>query len=197
MNKMKKKNKTQLFNEGKRLISEGGLLGGLEMIEEASAAGSVKASGFLAFGFYVGRDGIPRDYVMAEKYLLVFVSQASPNNPDYADAHRFLGCIYGFGEAGKKDIKKALYHFKISAEHGDMIAEYYHGLLTEKRDDRQIKWILMPLILSVISGISWLSFRYGFNQTLGTIISVVITVAIVLVYVYHDKKEWLDIQQEK
>jgi len=194
---MKKKNKTQLFNEGKRLISEGGLLGGLEMIEEASAAGSVKASGFLAFGFYVGRDGIPRDYVMAEKYLLVFVSQASPNNPDYADAHRFLGCIYGFGEAGKKDIKKALYHFKISAEHGDMIAEYYHGLLTEKRDDRQIKWILMPLILSVIFGLSWLSFRYGFNQTLGTIISVVITVAIVLVYVYHDKKEWLDIQQEK
>jgi len=134
---------------------------------------------------------------MAEKYLQVFVSQASPNNPDYADAHRFLGCIYGFGEAGKKDIKKALYHFKISAEHGDMIAEYYHGLLTEKRDDRQIKWILMPLILSVIFGLSWLSFRYGFNQTLGTIISVVITVAIVLVYVYHDKKEWLDIQQEK
>ena len=194
---MKKKNKTQLFNEGKRLISEGGLLGGLEMIEEASAAGSVKASGFLAFGFYVGRDGIPRDYVMAEKYLLVFVSQASPNNLDYADAHRFLGCIYGFGESGKKDIKKALYHFKISAEHGDMIADYYHGLLTEKRDDRQIKWILMPLILSVILGISWLSFRYGFSQTLCGIISVVITIAIVLVFVYHDKDEWLDIQQEK
>jgi len=194
---MKKKNKTQLFNEGKRLISEGCLLGGLEMIEEASAAGSVKASGFLAFGFYVGRDGIPRDYVMAEKYLQVFVSQASPNNPDYADAHRFLGCIYGFGETGKKDIKKALHHFKISAEHGDMIAEYYHGLLTEKRDDRQIKWILMPLILSVIFGLAWLSFRYGFSQTLCGIISVVITVAIVLVYVYHDKKEWLDIQQEK
>jgi len=60
------------------LIEEGGLLGGLQMVEKASELGSVKASAFLGFGFYVGRDGLPQDYVLARKYLEVFISQASP-----------------------------------------------------------------------------------------------------------------------
>ena len=70
--------KTQLFKEGRKLIEEGGLLGGLQMVEKASELGSVKASAFLGFGFYMGRDGLPQDYVLARKYLEVFISQASP-----------------------------------------------------------------------------------------------------------------------
>lgn len=125
----------------------GDTLVGVQMLEEASAAGSVNASAFLAFGFYVGRDGLPCDKVMAEKYLNVFIGQAGHNNKDLADAHCFLGCIYYFGEAGKKNIGKAIYHFKESAERGNPIGEHYYKLATTKRDNRILKWVLMPVIL--------------------------------------------------
>ena len=184
--------KTQFFKEGRELIEEGGLLGGLQMVEKASELGSVKASAFLGFGFYVGRDGLPKDYVMARKYLQVFVSQGSPGNPDYADAHCFLGCMYAYGEGGKKDIKKALSHFKESAEHGNSIAAYYHNKITDKRDDRHLKWLVMPLVFGVIFGFAVLSAFCGFNQTLGRILSIVIVIVISLFYIFHAKKTWLD-----
>jgi hypothetical protein len=188
--------KTKIFKEGLELIEEGGLLGGLQMVEKASELGSVKASAFLGFGFYVGRDGLPKDYVLARKYLEVFVSQASPGNPDYADAHCFLGCIYAFGEGVRKDTKKALSHFKESAEHGNSIAAYYHNKITDKRDDRYLKWLVMPLIFSVIFGFAALSVFCGLNQTLSGILSTVIVIAIVLVYIFSAKKTWLDIPEE-
>ena len=190
-------NNRQLLKEGKELIEMGNLLGGLLMIEEASANGSITASSFLGFGFYIGKYGLPNDYVMAERYLLFFISQASPNNPDYSEAHFFLGCIYSRGEAGKKDIKKALYHYKISAELGHPIAEYYHNKITDKRGDRRLKWIVMPLIFLCIFGVSWLSSQYGLNQTLGGLISVILTIVIVLVFIYYDKKDWLDLPKPK
>ena len=188
--------KTQLFKDGKELIEEGGLLGGLQLVEKASELGSVKASAFLGVGFYIGRDGLPQDYVLARKYLQIFVSQASPGNPDYADAHCFLGCMYAFGEGGRKDIKKALSHYKESAEHGNPIAAYYHNKITDKRDDRYLKWLVMPLILFVIAGLAALSAFCGLNQTLGGVLSTVIVIAIVAVYIIRAKKTWLDIPEK-
>lgn len=188
--------KTQLFKEGRELIEEGGLLGGLQLVEKASEMGSVKASAFLGFGFYVGRDGLPQDYTLARKYLEVFVSQASPGNPDYADAHCFLGCIYAFREAEVKDIKKALSHFQESAEHGNAIAAYYHNKITDKRDDRHLKWVVMPLIFGVIIGFAALSVFCGLNETLSLILSTVIVIAIALAYIFRAKKTWLDIPEE-
>lgn len=188
--------KTQLFKEGRKLIEEGGLLGGLQMVEKASELGSVKASAFLGFGFYVGRDGLPQDYVLARKYLEVFVSQASPGNPDYAEAHCFLGCIYAFGEGVRKDTKKALAHFKESAEHCNAIAAYYHNKITDKRDDRRLKWVVMPLIFVVIFGFAALAVFCGLNQTLNVILSTVIVIAIALFYIFHAKKSWLDIPEK-
>lgn len=188
-------NKTQIFQDGRELIEEGGLLGGLQLEEKASEMGSVKASAFLGFGFYVGRDGLPQNYVLARKYLEVFVSQASPGNPDYADAHCFLGCIYAFGEGVRKDTKKALAHFKEGAEHGNSIAAYYHNQITDKRDDRHLKWVVMPLIFGVIFGFAALSVFCGLNETLSRILSIVIVIAIALVFIFRAKKTWLDIPE--
>jgi hypothetical protein len=190
-------NKSQLYKEGRELIEDGGLLGGLQMVEKASEMGSVKASAFLGFGFYVGRDGLPRDYVLAEKYLKAFVSQASPGNPDYAEAQCFLGCIYAFKEAGRKDTKKALEHFEEAARHGNPIAAYYHNRVTDKRDDRILKWVVMPLILGTIFFFSWLSAEHGFNSTLGGIMSVVSTICIAAGYILLSKRTWLDVPEEK
>lgn len=184
-------NKTELYKDAKELIEEGGLLGGLQLMEEASDAGSIKATGFLAFGFYVGKNGLPQDYLLAEKYLLRFVEQASPKNPDYAEAHCALGCIYYFGNAGKKDIKKAIIHFKESAELGNLIAESYHSKATDKRDDRRLKWIYMPLIIGVIIIGSALTAFLGWNSTLTFIISFVIVIGLVLLYLHNSKKLWI------
>ena len=169
--------KLSLFNEGKRLIALGDSMLGVQMLEEASAAGSVKASAFLGFGFYVGRDGLPCDKGMAEKYLNRFVSQASPSNRDIAEAHCFLGCICYFGEAGKEDIKKAIYHFKESAERENLLGEYYHDLATSKREDRILKWVLMPVIIFIIIVAASFSDSLGWNENL---VSVVITAIILL-----------------
>ena len=139
---------------------------------------------------------MPRDYVRAEKYLQRFVDQAKSDNPDYAEAHFFLGCIYRSGEAGKKDIKKALHHFKIGAEHNHLIAEYYYNKMTAKQDDRRLKWIVMPLILFVIAAFAVLSAFVGFNRTLGGILSVVIAIAILVVYIIRAKKSRLDIPEK-
>jgi hypothetical protein len=181
-------NKTQLFNEGRELIEEGCLLGGLQMVEEASAAGSVKASTFLGFGFYVGRDGLPKDYTLAEKYLNAFVSQASPNHRDIADAHCFLGCIHYFGETGKKNMKKALYHFKEAAEKGNSIAQNYYEMVSDKRSTRILKWLVMPLIFLVITGIVLLSDHFGWNGRVVDIVTPIIVIAIVLAFVFHEVK---------
>ena len=194
--KESQESKAQLYKDGRELIEEGGLLGGLQMVEKASELGSVKASAFLGFGFYVGRDGLPQDYVLARKYLEVFISQASPGNPDYAEAHCFLGCIYAFGVGVKKDTKKALAHFKESAEHGNSIAAYYHNKITDKRDDRRLKWVVMPLIFGVIFGFAALAVFCGLNQTLSVILSTVIVIAIALAYIFHAKKTWLDIPEK-
>jgi len=170
------------------LIEEGGLLGGLQMVEEASAAGSVKASAFLGFGFYVGRDGLPKDYTLAEKYLKVFISQASPTNKDIDDAHCFLGCIYYFGETGKKDVKKALYHFKQAAERGNPIAQNYYETVSDKRSTRILKWLVMPLIFIVIGGIVLLSNHFGWNGLVMDIVVPIIVIAIVLAFVFYERK---------
>jgi hypothetical protein len=181
-------NKTQLFKEGRELIEDGCLLGGLQMVEEASAAGSVRASGFLGFGFYVGRDGLPQDYTLAEKYLKVFVSQASPNHKDIADAHCFLGCIHYFGETGKKNMKKALFHFKKAAERGNPIAQYYYEMISDKLSTRILKWLMMPLIFLVIGGIVLLSDHFGWNGLVVDIVAPIIVIAIVLAFVFLCRK---------
>lgn len=181
-------NKTQLFKEGRELIEEGCLLGGLQMVEEASAAGSVRASGFLGFSFYVGRDGLPKDYTLAEKYLKVFVYQASPTNKDIADAHCFLGCIYYFGETGKKDMKKALYHFKEAAERGNPIAQNYYEMVSDKRSTRILKWLVMPLIFLVITGMVLLSDHFGWSEHVMEIVVPIIVIAIVLAFVFLYRK---------
>ena len=184
--------KLSLFNEGKRLITLGDTLLGVQMLEEASAAGSVKASAFLGFGFYVGRDGLPCNEEMAEKYLLRFIGLASPKNRDLADAHCFLGCIYYFGEAGKKDIKRAIYHFKESAERGNLIGEYYHGLATSKREDRILKWILMPIIFLMITLAALISDSFGWNENLVSVVITGIILLLILAYISNCRKYWLN-----
>ena len=180
-----------LFNEGKRLIALGDSLLGVRMLEEASAAGSVKASAFLGFGFYVGRDGLPCNKEMAEKYLNVFISQASPNNRDLSDAHCFLGCIYYFGEAGKKDLKKAISHFKESAERENMIGAYYHNLATSKREDRILKWVLMPVIFLIIIVAALISDSFGWNENLVSVVITGIILLLILAYISNCRKYWL------
>ena len=171
---------------------------GVQMLEEASAAGSVKASAFLGFGFYVGRDGLPCNKEMAEKYLNVFIGQASPSNRDLADAHCFLGCIYYFGEAGKKDNKKAIYHFKESAERGNMIGEYYHNLATSKREDRIMKWILMPVIFLIIIVSALISNSFGWNENLVSAVVTGIILLLILAYLSNCRKYWLtDVESEE
>ena len=183
--------KLSLFNEGKRLIALGDSKLGVQMLEEASAAGSVKASAFLGFGFYVGRDGLPCDKVMAEKYLNRFVGQASPNNRDIADAHCFLGCIYYFGEAGKKDVKKAIYHFKESAERENLIGEYYHSLATAKREERILKWILMPVIISIIIVAALFSDSLCWNENLVSVVITGIILLLILAYLSNCREYWV------
>ena len=183
--------KPYLFNEGKRQIALGDSLLGLQMLEDASAAGSVKASAFLGFGFYVGRDGLPCKKEMAEKYLNVFIGQACPNNRDLADAHCFLGCIYYFGEVGKKDIKKAIYHFKESAERENMIGEYYYSLATTKREDWSLKWILMPVIFFFIMTAALVSDSFGWNENLVSVVIIVIILLLILAYLSNCRKYWL------
>lgn len=185
--------KTELYNEGKEAIEAGALLFGTEKMRKASEMGSVKASQFLGFNFYLGRNGLPRDYGIATHYLEVFVSQASPNNPDNAEAHFFLGCIYAFKEAGIKDTKKALHHFQISAEHGNPLAEYYHNQITEKKSDRHLKWIVMPIVLGGIGVISWLLDGY---DTLAPILSTAFCVAVILLYIAYEKRFMLQLPED-
>ena len=183
--------KLSLFNEGKRLIALGDSLLGVQMLEEASAAGSVKASAFLGFGFYLGRDGLPCNKEMAEKYLNVFIGLASPNNKDLADAHCFLGCIYYFREAGKKDIKIAIQHFKESAERGNMIGAYYHGIATTRREDLILKWILMPVIFLIIVVAALISDSFGWNENLVSVVITGIILLLILAYISNCRKYWL------
>ena len=183
--------KLSLFNEGRRLIAQGDSMLGVQMLEDASAAGSVKASAFLGFGFYVGRDGLPCNKERAEKYLNVFIGQASPNNRDLGDAHCFLGCIYYFGETGKKDIKKAISHFKESAERENLIGEYYHSLATTKREDRILKWVLMPIIFLIITVSVLLTESFGWNENLVSVIITGIILLLALAYIANCRKYWL------
>lgn len=185
-------NNNTLYTEGKRMLKEGAVLGGISALEEASAAGSVNASAMLAFGSYVGKYGLPNDYVRAEKYLQVFLEQASPRNRDVASAHQFLGCIYLFGKTGKKDIKQALLHLKAAAERGDLIASYYHSKTLDKRSDQALKWVVMPMIFAVIVALVLLSQHYGWNDTVVEIISGAVVTGIVLTFIFRDKKYWLE-----
>lgn len=183
--------KQSLFKEGKRLLREGDTWEGIATLEQASLAGSVQASAMLGFGYYVGRDGIPKNAEQAEKYLQVFLSQAGPRNRDVADAHLSLGCIYRFGETGRKDARRALYHFKESAERGNLIAEYYHAKLLDRRSERMLKWAMMPLVFAAIIGMVLLSSHFGWNDAVMDILSPVVVIGIVLFFIFRDKKYWL------
>ena len=58
----------------------------------------------------------------------------------------------------------------------------------EKRTDRLLKWVVMPLIFFVILGFSALSVFCGLNQTLGIVFSTIICVAIAVLFILRTKK---------
>lgn len=119
----------------------------------------------------------------------MFLSQAGAGNPDIPDAHLSLGCIYYFGRVGKKDVKRALYHFKQGAEGGNIIAAYYQRKISEKRDDNLLKWVLMPLIFLTIVLMALLTVSLGWNETLMSIVCGVVVILLVLAYLFRDRKQ--------
>ena len=173
-----------LYNDAKSLISDGDIRNGVIKMKEAAESGSVKASSYLGFGYYVGKNGLPQDYEAAEHYLHMFLAQAEASNRDVPDAHLSLGCIHYFGKTGKKDIKRALYHFKQGAEGGNPVAAYYYRKASEKRDDKLLKWVLMPLIFLTIATGALLTLSLGWNETLVSIVCTVVVILLVLAFIF-------------
>ena len=172
------------YNDAKSLISDGDIRNGVIKMKEAAETGSVKASSYLGFGYYVGKNGLPQDYEAAEHYLHMFLAQAEASNRDVPDAHLSLGCIHYFGKTGKKDIKRALYHFKQGAEGGNPVAAYYYRKASEKRDDKLLKWVLMPLIfLTIATGVLF-TISLGWNETLVPIVCTVVVILLVLAFIF-------------
>jgi len=72
------------------------------------------------------------------------------NKAEYIDKQLELGHRYRTGNGVKKDIRIATMHYKNANEAGDLIGHWYYKKQERERDERQLKYILMPLIFLVI-----------------------------------------------
>ena len=107
---------------------------------------------------------------------------------DYADAQCELGHKYRTGDGVKKDIKKAIYHYRNADENGDLIAHWYLCKLEREQDDRRLKYIIMPAIFAILAGAACLSEYLHWNDTLVGIVAAILCCLIVTLFVIHSKK---------
>ena len=107
---------------------------------------------------------------------------------DYAEAECALGHKYRTGDGVKKDIKKAMYHYRNADENGDLIAYWYLRKLEREQDDRHLKFIVMPAIFAILIGAACLTVFLHWNETLVGIVATIFCCLIAILFVIHSKK---------
>lgn len=110
------------------------------------------------------------------------------NHKDYAEVQCELGHRYRTGDGVKKDIKKAIYHYRKADENGDLIAHWYLCKLEREQDDRRLKFIVMPVIFAILAGAACLSEFLHWNETLVGIVAAILSCLIATLFVIHSKK---------
>ena len=107
---------------------------------------------------------------------------------DYAEAQCALGHKYRTGDGVKKDIKKAMCHYRNADENGDLIAHWYLRKLEREQDDRRFKFIVMPVIFAILAGAAFLTVSLQWNETLVELIATILCCIIVTLFVIRSKK---------
>ena len=107
---------------------------------------------------------------------------------DYAETQCAFGHKYRTGDGVKKDIKKAIYHYRNADENGDLIAHWYLCKLEEKQDDRRLKFIVVPTIFAILAGAACLTELYHWNETLVGIVASFLCCLIATLFIIHSKK---------
>ena len=107
---------------------------------------------------------------------------------DYAEAECALGHKYRTGDGVKKDIKKAMCHYRNADENGDLIAYWYLRKLEREQDDRHLKFIVMPAIFAIVFGAACLTVFLHWNETLVCIVAAIFCCLIAILFVIHSKK---------
>ena len=107
---------------------------------------------------------------------------------DYAEIQCELGHKYRTGDGIKKDIKKAMYHYRNADEMGNLIAHWYLCKLEREQDNRRLKFIIMPAIFAILAGSACLSEFLKWNETLVGIVATILCCLIVTLFVIHSKK---------
>ena len=107
---------------------------------------------------------------------------------DYAEFQCELGHKYRTGDGVKRDLKKAMYHYRNADEKGDLIAHWYLCKLEREQDNRRLKFIIMPAILAILAGSACLSELLKWNETLVGIVATILCCLIVTLFVIHSKK---------
>lgn len=107
---------------------------------------------------------------------------------DYADAQCELGHKYRTGDGVKKDIKKAIYHYRNAEEKDDLIAHWYLCKLEREQDDRRLKYIIMPAIFAILAGSACLSEFLQWNDTLVSVVAAILCCLIATLFVIHSNK---------
>lgn len=69
---------------------------------------------------------------------------------EYIDMQLELGHRHRTGRGVKKDLRIAMMYYKNADEAGDLIGHWYYKKLERERDERQLKYILMPAIFLVM-----------------------------------------------
>ena len=107
---------------------------------------------------------------------------------DYAEAQCELGHKYRTGDGVKKDIKKAMSHYRNADKNGDLIAHWYLCKLEREQDDRRLKFTIMPAIFAILAGAVCLSEFLHWNSTLVGIAAAILCCLIASSFVIHSKK---------
>ena len=107
---------------------------------------------------------------------------------DYAEIQCGLGHKYRTGEGVKKDLKKAMNHYRNADEKGDLIAHWYLRKLEREQDDRRLRFIVMPVIFAILAGAACLSEYLHWNETLVGIVVSILCCLMVTLFVIHSKK---------
>lgn len=97
------------------------------------------------------------------------------NKGEYIYQQLELGHRYRTGNGVKKDIRKAMMHYKNADEAGDLIGHWYYKKQERERDERQLKYILMPVIFLVMFLGAWMDY-----PLIATIVCLLLCTAFVL-----------------
>lgn len=76
---------------------------------------------------------------------------------EYIDRQLELGHRYRTGNGVKKNLRIAMMHCKNADEAGDLIGHWYYKKLERERDERHLKYILMPIIFLVMFLGAWMN----------------------------------------